>query len=74
MAKKEPRVNKHECCGCALCTYALPEVFRLTPEGVAEVYAPHSAERQRIQKVMDDCPMGCVHWFEKIRQGKEKNA
>jgi ferredoxin len=58
-----PRINRYECCGCRLCVYALPEVFRLTPDGISEVYAPEAASRADIQKVMDDCPIGCVHWY-----------
>ena len=61
---KVPRVNPFECAGCALCTYALPEVFRLTPEGKSEVYGPDKAKKAVIQKVMDDCPVGAVHWFD----------
>jgi len=61
---KIPRVNTFECTGCALCKYALPEVFRMTPEGISEVYASNKAEKTAIQKVMDDCPVSCVHWFD----------
>ena len=62
---KIPRVNRFECCGCSLCVYALPEVFRLTPDGFSEVYAPSGASKTEIQKVIDDCPVGCVHWYNK---------
>ncbi|MHA1367059.1 MAG: ferredoxin [Candidatus Heimdallarchaeota archaeon] len=58
-----PRINRHECCGCRLCVYALPAVFRLTPEGISEVYATEGASKAEIQKVMDNCPISCVHWF-----------
>lgn len=62
---KIPRVNKYECAGCSLCVYALPEVFRLTPDGFSEVYAPNGSDKKKIQKVIDDCPVGCVHWYDK---------
>lgn len=61
---KIPRVNTYECAGCALCTIALPEVFRMVPEGKSEVYAIDKAEKTAIQKVMNDCPVGCVHWYD----------
>jgi ferredoxin len=61
---KVPRVNVYECAGCALCTFALPEVFRMTPEGKSEVFAPDKASKVEIQEVMDDCPVGAVHWFD----------
>ncbi|NHJ87176.1 MAG: ferredoxin [Asgard group archaeon] len=60
---KVPRVNKYECCGCSLCVYALPEVFRLTPDGYSEVYATDEALEKDIEKVIKNCPVGCVHWF-----------
>lgn len=62
---KIPRVNKYECCGCALCVYALPEVFRLNPDGYSEVIEDNTISAKEIQKVMDDCPVRCVHWYEK---------
>ena len=62
MMARVPRVNKHECCGCCLCVWALPEVFRLTPDGFSEVYGPKAAPEEKIQKVIDDCPVLCVHW------------
>jgi ferredoxin len=61
---KIPRVNKHECCGCGLCVIALPEVFRLTPEGFSEAYRPKAASEKEIQQVINECPIGCVHWYE----------
>jgi ferredoxin len=61
---KAPRVNKNECCGCGLCVQSLPSVFRLTPDGVSEVYASDGATKEEIQRVMDDCPVLCVHWVE----------
>jgi len=60
-----PRINMYECCGCCLCVLALPEVFRATPDGLAEVYAPEGAPKSEVQKIMDDCPIGCVHWYKK---------
>jgi ferredoxin len=57
-----PRINQSECCGCGLCTYALPEVFRMTPEQKSEAFAPEKAEKNDIQKVIDDCPCMAIHW------------
>ena len=65
---KIPRVNKHECTGCSLCVYALPEVFRTTPDGISEVYDAKGAPTEKIQKVINECPMGCVLWYEKNSQ------
>ncbi len=63
MMIKVPRINRYECAGCGLCTLSLPEVFRLTPEGISEVYGPTNAKPAAVQKVIDDCPVNCVHWF-----------
>ncbi len=60
---KVPRINRYECSGCSLCALSLPGVFRLTPEGISEVYAPTNAKPVEIQKVIDNCPVNCVHWF-----------
>ncbi|MBN1328868.1 MAG: ferredoxin [Candidatus Heimdallarchaeota archaeon] len=60
---KIPRVNNSECCGCGLCTFALPDVFRLTPEGKSEVYAPEKADEKLVQKTIEDCPCMCIHWY-----------
>ena len=60
-----PRVNRSECCGCALCAYALPEVFRITPEGVSEAYAPENGTKNDIQKIIDNCPCMAILWFKK---------
>ena len=61
---KEPRVNKYECAQCSLCAIALPEVFRMTPDGHSEVFAPKGASTSEIQKVMNNCPVNCCHWYE----------
>lgn len=60
---KVPRVNKYECSGCALCAYALPEVFRITPEGFSEAYSTSGCTEKQIQKIMDNCPVNSIHWF-----------
>ncbi|MHA1212331.1 MAG: ferredoxin [Candidatus Heimdallarchaeota archaeon] len=65
---KVPRVNRYECAGCSLCVIALPEVFRLTPDGFSEVYSPRGASKEKIQKVMKDCPVNCCHWYEKAEK------
>ena len=61
--RTNPRVNRRECCGCALCAYALPGVFRVSPEGKSEVFAPDKAPREKIQKIMDDCPCMAILWY-----------
>jgi len=61
---KIPRVNIHECAGCGLCSIALSAVFRMAPEGQSEVYTYDKAEKAAIQKVMNDCPVGCVYWYD----------
>ena len=59
---KVARVNRYECSGCSLCTIALPEVFRLTPEGIAEAYS-NDFDVKKVQTVIDDCPVMAIHWY-----------
>ncbi len=58
-----PRINHRECCGCGLCALGLPEVFRMSPEGKCEAYAPMGSSRQEVQKIIDDCPCMAILWF-----------
>lgn len=59
---KEVYVDKNECTGCELCVDSVPEVFEMTPDGVAEVVNPKGASEDRIQEMIDSCPAECIHW------------
>jgi ferredoxin len=55
-------VDQDACISCNLCVDTLPEVFRLNDEGLAEVYDPTGAPEDKIQEVIDACPVACIHW------------
>ena len=59
---REAYVDQEVCIGCALCTSAVPEVFRLNDAGVSEVHDPAGATEIRIQEAIDSCPVNCIHW------------
>jgi ferredoxin len=58
----DPYVDQDVCIGCELCVTTVPEVFRMTGDGVAEGYDPKGAATERIQEAMDLCPVNCIHW------------
>jgi ferredoxin len=61
MARK-PFVDQEVCIGCGLCAQAVPEVFRMNDDNLAEVHDPFGAPEQTIQEAMDGCPVACIHW------------
>ena len=55
------QINKEECIGCGLCAETCPEVFRLTDEGHAEVYADPSPETEgSVREAADSCPVSVI--------------
>ncbi len=58
----KPYVDQDVCIGCEVCVSSVPEVFRMTANGVAEVYDPEGASEERIQEAIDACPVSCIHW------------
>lgn len=63
--KKQNRVSyvdQNECTGCEACVTATPKVFRMTVDGLAEVFDPQGDSEERIQEAMDGCPVPCIHW------------
>jgi ferredoxin len=61
MAKK-PFVDQDVCISCRLCVEAVPEVFRMNEDNLAEVYNPSGAPEAEIQKAIDGCPVNCIYW------------
>jgi ferredoxin len=41
-----------------------PEVFQLNEDSVSEVHDPEWAPEEEIQKVIEKCPVECIHWEE----------
>jgi ferredoxin len=57
-----PYVDEDVCIGCELCVNTVPEVFRMKPDKVAEVYDPAGAPEESIQEAIDGCPVSCIRW------------
>jgi ferredoxin len=55
-------VDAKECTGCESCVAAVPKVFRMTVDGVAEVFDPQGDSPKAIQEAMEGCPVSCIHW------------
>ncbi len=49
------------CIGCGLCTETCPNVFRMTDEGIAEVFAvPEPVDEDQCQQAADNCPVSVI--------------
>ncbi len=49
------------CIGCGLCTSICPNVFQMTDEGIAEVYAtPDSADEITAKEAAESCPVSVI--------------
>lgn len=59
-----PFVDMDACISCGLCVDAVPEVFRLNKDNLAEVYDPGGAAEEKIQQAVDGCPVSCIYWQE----------
>ncbi len=55
-------VDPLECTGCEACVVEAPKVFRMTSDGLAEVYNPQGDSEEKIQDAMNGCPVSCIHW------------
>jgi ferredoxin len=55
-------VDQNECTGCEACVVEAPKVFRMTSDGLAEVYNPYGDTELKIQDAMHGCPVSCIHW------------
>lgn len=61
--KKIPWVDQETCVSCGLCVSNVPEVFRFSENGTAEVFAPDGDTEEVIQReAIDICPVACIHW------------
>lgn len=50
------------CIGCGLCTELCSEVFRLSEEGTAEVYAqPNDELTADVENAAKSCPVSVIH-------------
>ncbi len=57
-----PYVDQDVCISCRLCADSLPEVFSMNDDDLAEVHDPSGAPEDKIQEIMEMCPVACIHW------------
>jgi len=57
-------VDQEECTSCGVCMDELPEVFEYDENDLSRVHNPEGASEEKIQEVMDMCPVECIHWKE----------
>ncbi len=55
-------VDQNECTGCEACVVETSKVFRMTSDGLSEVFNPQGDTEEKIQAAMDSCPVACIHW------------
>jgi len=55
-------VDQNECTGCEACVVETPKVFRMTSDGLSEVYNPRGDTEEKIESAMMSCPVACIHW------------
>lgn len=49
------------CIGCSLCAATCPNVFQMTDDGVAEVYAvPEPADEAATEEAAQNCPVSVI--------------
>ncbi len=55
-------VNKEACIGCGLCEGLCPEVFCMSDDGLAEVYAEPDTPELKVsaQEAADSCPTNAI--------------
>ncbi len=57
-------VDQEECTSCGVCMDELPEVFEYDENDLSHVHNSKGASEEKIQEVMDMCPVECIHWKE----------
>lgn len=49
------------CIGCGMCAGSCPEVFRMTDDGIAQVYnQPAPEDENNTQLAADNCPVSVI--------------
>jgi len=58
----QPVINEEQCIGCGACAGTCPEVFRLKPEGKAEVIngVNYDDYKEKIQTAVSSCPTQAI--------------
>jgi len=53
------RVDASVCVGCGLCEQLCPEIFKLNPDGIAEVKGSECSQHN-LSEVAEQCPVEAI--------------
>ncbi len=55
-------IDRDECISCGVCESMCPEVFRMTDDGLSEVYQqPPPDQEAAAQEAAESCPVNIIH-------------
>ncbi len=55
-------VNQELCICCGLCFGKSPDLFRINSKGKAEFFKTGEPDTDKIQSVIDGCPVQAISW------------
>ena len=53
-------IDRDGCIGCGLCAATCPEVFRISVDGLAEVYASSEKTADKVREADENCPVSFI--------------
>lgn len=54
-------IDRDGCIGCGLCAATCSEVFRISDDGLAEVYAsPSEGSAEEVKEAAENCPVSVI--------------
>lgn len=53
-------IDRDGCIGCSLCAATYPEVFRISVDGLAEVYASSEKTADKVREAAENCPVSVI--------------
>lgn len=53
-------IDRDGCIGCGLCAATCPEVFRISIDGLAEVYASSEKTADKVREAAENCPVSVI--------------
>jgi ferredoxin len=61
---RKPWVDPSLCQSAEICVSVAPGMFRLSEEGLSEVYNAEGADEATVQQAIDSCPYQAIKWVE----------